>query len=111
MALSDFSDQTVTAMAGIGHPDRFFDALRSAGLKITEAPLPDHHAYSLDDLPADPATPVFVTSKDAVKLRVLGELPVEIYEVVVQVVASESLLERLAVFENSIARQTTAKRV
>lgn len=39
------------AFAGIGRPNKFFDALRHAGANLIEAmPYPDHHAYSDEDL-------------------------------------------------------------
>lgn len=55
------------AVAGIAHPQRFFDALRGQGFQITPLALPDH--AELDDIPWPPeAREVIVTEKDAVKL-------------------------------------------
>lgn len=62
--LSDFSDETVHAVAGIGDPGRFFRSLAGSGIRIHEHPFPDHHRYKLSDLPAGT---VLMTEKDAVK--------------------------------------------
>ncbi|OHX17370.1 tetraacyldisaccharide 4'-kinase [Chromobacterium amazonense] len=71
---ADFAGQRVAALAGIGHPQRFFDTLAGQGIAVSRAlSFPDHHAFAAGDLPAD-ADAVIVTSKDAVKLaRVLHE--------------------------------------
>jgi len=67
--LEAFRGQPVHALAGIGHPARFFAMLRAAGLEPIEHPFPDHHAYSADDLRFDEDYPVLMTAKDAVKCR------------------------------------------
>lgn len=57
----------VVAAAGMAHPQRYFEMLRSLGLSVVEMPLPDHHDY--ETLPWPAGTPdVVVTEKDAVKL-------------------------------------------
>lgn len=64
-----FAGQRVVALAGIGHPERFFVSLRAAGVSVErELVYPDHHAFCQQDLPED-ADAVIVTSKDAVKMR------------------------------------------
>jgi tetraacyldisaccharide 4'-kinase len=68
--LFGFSDDKVNAIAGIGHPERFFNALKARGLNINPIAFADHHDYSLDDFPED--APVLMTEKDAVKCRELG---------------------------------------
>ncbi len=68
--LGAFSDSKVNAVAGIGHPERFFNALMARGLNIHAIAFPDHHDYSLDDFPVD--APLLMTEKDAVKCRQLG---------------------------------------
>lgn len=72
----------VAAVAGIGHPERFFDTLRD--LNITHKPyvFPDHHRFVAADL--DMSEPVRVmTEKDAVKCHAFADesmhvLPVEV---------------------------------
>ncbi len=66
--LSEYKGRPVHAVAGIGRPARFFDALRQHGLDVIEHPLPDHHPLQPSDVCFDNTHPVFVTSKDAVKL-------------------------------------------
>ena len=67
--LAAFAGRTVHAVAGIGHPERFFQMLERAGLTVLRHPLPDHAKLGVEDLPRDPALPVLTTEKDAVKLR------------------------------------------
>ncbi|WP_240674152.1 tetraacyldisaccharide 4'-kinase [Crenobacter cavernae] len=65
----DFAGERVVALAGIGHPERFFATLKGLGLAPErELSFPDHHDFVASDLPAD-ADAIVVTSKDAVKLR------------------------------------------
>lgn len=59
-----FRGETAHAVAGIGHPARFFDSLAAMGLTPTRCPFPDHHPFAPDDLPAGT---VLMTEKDAVK--------------------------------------------
>ena len=61
----------VTAVAGIGNPTRFFEALRRAGMVVVERPFGDHHAFTRADF-ADLDLPVLMTEKDAVKCRGLA---------------------------------------
>jgi len=67
LPLNDFAGQQVHAVAGIGHPERFFAQLRTAGLKVIEHPLPDHQAPQAEDLLFDDGLAVVMTEKDAVK--------------------------------------------
>jgi len=59
--------QRVTAVAGVGNPDRFFALLRHLGLHVHERPYPDHHPFSREDAASWPPGPVVMTEKDAVK--------------------------------------------
>ncbi|MGH8108744.1 MAG: tetraacyldisaccharide 4'-kinase [Arenimonas sp.] len=68
--LKEFSGSKVNAIAGIGHPERFFNALMARGLNVNAIAFPDHHTYSTDDFPVD--APILMTEKDAVKCRQLG---------------------------------------
>jgi len=66
-AVGSFEGEVVHAVAGIGHPERFFDQLRSAGLNVIAHGFPDHHRYSAGDVEFDDDAPVLMTEKDAVK--------------------------------------------
>jgi len=59
----------VHAMAGIGHPARFFATLSALGVAHDAHPLADHHRYSAEDLRFADNRPVVMTAKDAVKCR------------------------------------------
>ncbi|MDD2720254.1 MAG: tetraacyldisaccharide 4'-kinase [Gallionella sp.] len=55
------------AVAGIGHPQRFFDHLADLGLTVTPHAFPDHHPYSASDLDFTDCDALLLTEKDAVK--------------------------------------------
>jgi tetraacyldisaccharide 4'-kinase len=57
----------VHAVAGIGHPQRFFDLVRSLGIDATEHAFADHHAFTAADLAFPGAAAILMTQKDAVK--------------------------------------------
>ncbi len=65
--LAEFSN--VHAVAGIGNPAKFFDALTNAGLRITAHPFSDHHQFSARDLHCPGDLPILMTEKDAVKCQ------------------------------------------
>lgn len=65
--LASFADAPLHAVAGIGHPQRFFAALRALGLRPIEHAFPDHHAYLASELHFSPEAPLLMTEKDAVK--------------------------------------------
>jgi tetraacyldisaccharide 4'-kinase len=80
--------QAVVAVAGIGHPDRFFDHLAALGVQARRLPFPDHYGYQPQDLKLRGTDVIVMTEKDAVKcaafadarmwfLRVEAELPPE----------------------------------
>jgi tetraacyldisaccharide 4'-kinase len=63
------------AFAGIGRPQKFFDALRAAGAALAESvPFPDHHTYTSADLAflgrlaRERAALLVTTEKDHVRL-------------------------------------------
>ena len=70
-ALREFLPGPVHAVAAIGNPSRFFDALEARGLAIVRHAFEDHHAFVADDF-AGMQEPVLMTEKDAVKCRNLG---------------------------------------
>lgn len=57
----------VHGVAGIGHPERFFNTLRSLGYDVISHPFPDHHPFTPADITFDDNLPVLMTAKDAVK--------------------------------------------
>lgn len=65
--LKSFRHTRVTAVAGIGNPDRFFTMLRKQGVQTEERPYRDHHRFTPEDAGTWPAGPVIMTEKDAVK--------------------------------------------
>jgi len=68
--LSQFTGCRVSAVAGIGNPERFFRSLEQAGLHVTGRAFADHHAYSVEDFSGlEPGLPIIMTEKDAVKCR------------------------------------------
>ena len=68
-SLRDFSFvQSVAAVAGIGHPERFFTTLRSHGISLTTTQaLPDHFDYATNPFTDIQANAILITEKDAVK--------------------------------------------
>lgn len=65
--LAALRGQKVHAVAGIGHPARFFTRLRDQGLKLHCHEFPDHHHYQAADIQFNDDLPVIMTEKDAVK--------------------------------------------
>jgi len=62
-----FRGRTVWALAGIGHPDRFYAMLAERGIEADPVPVSDHGVVSLEALAARRAQPILMTEKDAVK--------------------------------------------
>jgi tetraacyldisaccharide 4'-kinase len=80
--LESFRGTAVHAVAGIGHPQRFFRDLRARGLEVREHAFPDHHPLTAAELDFGDDLPVLMTEKDAVKCpggsdRRLWFVPVE----------------------------------
>ena len=77
-----FQRQRVRAIAGIGHPARFFAHLNKLGMSFQAQPFSDHHVYTASDLDYADADAVVMTEKDAVKCAAFASekhwvLPVE----------------------------------
>lgn len=68
-ALQSFVGSHVHAIAGIGNPQAFFDALIGLGLTVDAHPLPDHARLTAADIAFPDGAPVLMTEKDAVKCR------------------------------------------
>jgi len=92
--LSSFSNKTVHAVAGIGHPARFFEQLADNGLELIEHAFPDHHVYRQHDFSGWENACIIMTEKDAVKCRhlLLGDA----WVVTVNAVFSDTLEKQLS---------------
>lgn len=69
---TEIAEREAVAMAGIGHPPRFFDTLKALGLRpIACHGFADHQAYTVEELQGlcEPAQMLLMTEKDAVKCR------------------------------------------
>ncbi len=64
---------SVAAIAGVGHPERFFATLRSASIAAAPFPFPDHHAFTRDDLARISADTLIMTEKDALKCATFND--------------------------------------
>lgn len=96
-ALNTLEGVTVHAVAGIGHPQRFFRLLAELGARVIAHPLPDHAPLRRQDLEFPDAHPVIMTEKDAVRCEGWSRpgvwwLPVEAEIAEIQ---ADALLERL----------------
>jgi tetraacyldisaccharide 4'-kinase len=65
--LTAFVKNSVHAVAGIGHPARFFQTLNTAGMTVLGHAFPDHYAFKKQDIHFADGLPVIMTEKDAVK--------------------------------------------
>lgn len=95
-ALDQFQKERIRALAGTGHPQRFFSHLEALGLPLAATQVfPDHHNYSASDMPGPEAAIILMTEKDAVKcgsfaddrmwfMRVDAVLPKEFFEFVMK---------------------------
>ncbi len=68
---NEFRSADCVALAGIGNPQRFFEALRGQGLQPETRAFPDHHTYTPADLEFARGRCLLMTDKDAIKCRAL----------------------------------------
>jgi tetraacyldisaccharide 4'-kinase len=68
-----FAGRRVEAIAGIGNPSRFFDALRRMGLDPLCHAFPDHHVYTPEDVALPRAEVIVMTDKDAIKCQTFAD--------------------------------------
>lgn len=61
--------QCLHAVAGIGNPQRFFNTLEALNWRPVPHAFADHASYDVAQLSFEPALPVLMTEKDAVKCR------------------------------------------
>lgn len=93
--------QNVVAMAGIGHPPRFFATLKQLDVNVQkEVAFSDHQPYTLDKLSgvAQSGQVLLMTEKDAVKCRSFAQpnwwyLPVDAK---IEGVLAEKLLQKIS---------------
>lgn len=69
LPVSAWKGRRVHAVAGIGHPTRFFALLRRLGLDVIEHAFPDHYRFRPEDFYFADTHGVIMTEKDAVKCR------------------------------------------
>ncbi len=88
------------AIAGVGNPARFAYSLIGLGLDPVVRAFPDHHSFSVGDLSVPAHATVVVTEKDAGKVRVMDQLPNEVWYLEIEVVLNDEDERRIAeVFE------------
>lgn len=92
--LGAFDGRRVHGVAGIGHPERFFESLRAHGIEVAPHAFPDHHAYTAAELDFGDVLPVLMTDKDAVKCAAFA-LP-DTWAVPVRAVLPESFFDAVA---------------
>ncbi|OGO91227.1 MAG: tetraacyldisaccharide 4'-kinase [Coxiella sp. RIFCSPHIGHO2_12_FULL_42_15] len=70
ITIAELASQKIIAVAGIGHPERFFKILSDMGLPFKKKIFRDHHRYQKKDFDFVGANDIVVmTEKDAVKCR------------------------------------------
>ena len=96
--LEEFRGEPVHAVAGIGHPERFFRTLRAAGLEPIEHRFADHHPFTPQELAFADGYPVLMTEKDAVRCRAISSPRLWYLPVAAQLPAADAavLLEHVA---------------
>lgn len=98
IALSSFEGKRVAAVAGIGHPERFFRMLRSQGVTLAATlAVPDHFDYRVNPFADMTADVILITEKDAVKCaRIAGiAQDTRLWMVPVEAVIAGPLAERI----------------
>ena len=88
---------SIAAIAGIGHPERFFATLRAAGLAPAQYPFSDHHRFTRADLTSISASTLIMTEKDALKCSALNDARIWVLPVTARLDAAfyDLILERL----------------
>ena len=83
----------VHAVCGIGHPERFAQALTALGFEVILSSVNDHQHLSSDDLTFGDDLPVIITSKDAVKYS--GVIPENLWVLEVEMSISDDFVDSL----------------
>lgn len=66
-SLDFIKGKTIHAVAGIAHPDSFFELLESLGATVIPHSFSDHHEYKQEQISFGDNLPIVMTEKDAVK--------------------------------------------
>jgi len=95
--------QRVAAVAGIGHPPRFFEHLAALGIAARPLAFADHYAYQASDLRLPDADLIVMTEKDAVKCAAFADARMWLMRVEAQLPAAfaDFLLTRVAAAHRS----------
>lgn len=101
--LSDFAGSKAYALAGIGHPARFFQMLKHLDIMLLEeVSYADHYQFDGSEFDfSDNEIPIFITEKDAVKcaslnkdnvwaIPVTAQLPDSFYKAVISLLGPAS---------------------
>ena len=95
LTLGGLRDHRVQAVAGLGNPDRFFEALRREQLQFEPHQFPDHHAFTAADFEfVQPGEILIMTEKDAVKCGEIG-LSVETWVMPISAVLTDEFYRDL----------------
>ncbi len=86
------------AVAGIGHPQRYFHHLAALGLHAVEHAFPDHHPYVAADLSFADCDAILLTEKDAVKCGAFADERYWVMRVEAQIdpALTEHILRKIA---------------
>ena len=72
--LAEFSTKANLAIAGTGHPARFFLHLERLGFKLSKTrAFPDHHPFAASDFTRHDEQIILMTEKDAVKCKAFAD--------------------------------------
>ncbi|MCL2871420.1 MAG: tetraacyldisaccharide 4'-kinase [Betaproteobacteria bacterium] len=66
-------EEGVHALAGIGHPERFFATLQRFGICAQTQAFADHHRFTAADLALPQARWILMTEKDAIKCATIAD--------------------------------------
>ncbi len=91
--LDYFHTEYCHAIAGIGHPERFFSTLKGLHIHVDKHKFADHYQYIASDLEFDDNHPIIMTTKDWVKCREFAND--KMYYLEVETNISEDFLAKL----------------
>lgn len=80
------------AVAGIGHPERFFASLQNLGIVFNPYVFPDHHPFQANDLILNEST-IVMTEKDAIKCQRFATN--SMYFLPIEVILSQQFWDKL----------------